>query len=61
MITFTLSSKFDLEVQADFKTLSIMYWLPKMHKTLIRARFIVASEKCSTKALAKAVTKTFKN
>ena len=29
----TFFSKFDLEVQIFFKTLPIMYWLPKMHKT----------------------------
>ena len=37
-----------------------MYWLPKMHKTRTGARFILVSRKCSTTALSRAVTKTFK-
>ena len=37
-----------------------MYWIPKMHKTPIGSRFIVASSKCSTKRLSKAVSKAFK-
>ena len=41
----TLSNKFDLEFENDFKTLPIMYWLPKMHKTPTGAIFIVASRK----------------
>ena len=31
------------------KDVPIMYWLPKMDKTQIGCRFIVASEQCSTK------------
>ena len=52
-----LSDKFDLEVQNVFKTLPIMCWLPKMHKTLTG---VTPPRKCSTKALSKAVTKAFK-
>ena len=37
-----------------------MYWIPKLHKTPIVARFIIASRKCSTKPLSKAVSKVFK-
>jgi hypothetical protein len=33
-----------------------MYWLPKLHKTPIGSRFIVAAAKCSLKPLDKAVT-----
>ena len=43
--------KFNLKVTEQDKTLSIMYWFPKMHKTPIGARFIVASQNCSTKAI----------
>ena len=59
-LSVTLSSKFDLQVQNYFKTLPIMYWLPKMHQTRTGARFILVSRKCSTIALSRAVTKTFK-
>ena len=56
----TFSRYFDLEVQNDFKTLPIMDSFPKMHKTSTGAKFIVASRKCSTKTLSKAVTKAFR-
>ena len=56
---FTFSSKFNLEVQNDFKTLSIMYWLLKVGKTSTRAKFIVASKKCSTNALSDSNIKAF--
>ena len=32
------------------KDLLIMYWLPKIHKTVIGCHFLVASTQCSTKA-----------
>ena len=35
----------------------MMYWLPKMHK---KKKFIVATRKCSTRALSKTATKAFK-
>ena len=37
-----------------------MYWLPKMHKTSIGARFIVASNCCSTKPFSDTTSKLFK-
>ena len=37
-----------------------MYWLPKMHKTSIGARFIVASNCCSTKPLSDTTSKLLK-
>ena len=37
-----------------------MYWLPKMHKTPIGARFIIASNYCSTKPLSDTTSKLFK-
>ena len=52
--------KFDLDVTNNDKTLPIMYWLPKMHKTPVGARFIVASKNCSTKPLSNVVSKVFK-
>ena len=52
--------KYKLAVSEDQKTLPIMYWIPKMHKNPVGTRFIVASSKCSTKPLSKAVSKAFK-
>ena len=56
----TLPRKFDLEFQNDFKTQPIMYCIGKMKNIPVGARFIVASRKCSTKALSKAFTKASK-
>ena len=36
-----------------------MYWLPKMHKTSIGARFIAASYYCSTNPLSDTICKKF--
>ena len=51
---------FDLNVTGLDKLLPIMYGLPKMHKTSIGARFIVASNYCSTKPLSDTTPKLFK-
>ena len=56
---FTFSSKFNLEVQNDFKTLPIIYWLLKIGKTSTRAKCIVTSKKCSAKALSDSNIKAF--
>ena len=56
----SLCEKYGLETTEADKCLPIMYWIPKMHKTPVDARFIIASAKCSTKPLSKAVTKVFK-
>ena len=55
-----LCEKFGLETTENDKCLPIMYWIPKMHKNPVDSRFIIASAKCSTKPLSKAVTKVFK-
>ena len=36
-----------------------MYWLPKMHKTLVGARLIVVSYYCSTNPLSDTISKIF--
>ena len=42
------------------KDLSIMHWLPKMHKTPIGCcHFIVVSKQCSTKPLTKTISDIF--
>ena len=52
--------KFDLKITEQDKTLPIMYWLPKIDKTIIAARFIVASEMCSIKPLSDMIFKVIK-
>ena len=37
-----------------------MYWMPKMHKNPIKARFIIASPKSSIKPLARTITSVFR-
>ena len=51
---------FDLIITGLDKLLPILHWLPKMHKTPIGARFIVASNYCSTKPLSDTTSKLFK-
>ena len=36
-----------------------MYWMPKMHKNSIKARFIIASPKSSIKPLARTIRSVF--
>ena len=42
----TLSSKFELQVPHNYKTLPRTNWFPKMQRTPARGRLIVASRKC---------------
>ena len=48
------------KVDETEKKLPIMYWIPKMHKHPSASRFIIASKKCSTKQISKAVSNAFK-
>ena len=52
--------KIDLKITEQDKTLPIKYWLPKIHKAPIGARFIVALKNCSTKPLSDVISKVFK-
>ena len=54
------SKNFDLNITELDKLLPIMYWLPKIQKTLVDARFIVATYYCSTNPLSDTVSKIFK-
>ena len=51
---------FDLNITGLDKLLPIIYCLPKLHKTPIGARFIVASNYCSMKPIADTTSKIFK-
>ena len=55
-----LSKKFKIDVPVDNHILPHIYWTPKLHKSPIKFRFIIAAPKCSLKPLSKAVTKIFK-
>ena len=54
------NKKMKLDVTDKDKKLPIMYSMPKLHKTPVGKRFIIASKNCSTKPLSKAVSNVFK-
>ena len=56
----TLCEKLGLSIDDNQKKLPFMYWMPKMHYTPSRARFIVASGTCSTKPISQVISKIFK-
>ena len=56
-----LCDKFGLPLEERLKALPFMYWLPKMHYSPPRARFIIASSSCSTKPLSKVTSSIFKH
>ena len=51
-------SSFGINVKSDDQHLPSMYWLPKLHKTPYKERYIASSYKCSTKELSVLLTKT---
>ena len=53
--------KFDLNITELDKSLPIMYWLPKIHKTLVGVRFIVVSYYCITNPLSDKISKMIFN
>ena len=56
-----LCEKFDLSLDDRMKSLPFMYWLPKMHYSPPRCRFIVASSSCSTKPLSRLASSIYKH
>ena len=55
-----LKYKFGIDdIAMDNHCFSNKYWLPKMYKTPIKAKFIVVSPKSSMKPLAKIITSPF--
>lgn len=56
----SMSSEFNIKVTNDHEILPVAYWMPKMHKSPIGARFIVASKFCVSKELSKNVASIFK-
>ena len=55
-----LCNLFGITIPLDMHTLPDIYWLPKLHKNPTKARFIIASQKCSIKKLSKDITSIFK-
>ena len=55
-----MTQQFSLNIPENMKTLPTPYWMPKMHKSPIGARFIIASKKCAVKPLSKNITAAFK-
>ena len=51
-----LALKFSVCVKERQDRLPTMYWLPKLHKTLYKARFIANSSSCTTTELSKLLT-----
>ena len=56
-----LKIKFGIDnIPIENHRLPNMYWMPKMHKNPIKARFIIASPKSSIKPLARTITSVFR-
>ena len=51
-----LALKFSVYVKERQDRLPTMYWLPKLHKTPYKARFIANSSSCTTTELSKLLT-----
>ena len=58
--TTDLHKEFGIVIPDDMQTLADIYWMPKLHKTPIKERFIIASKKCTLKQLSKDITSIFK-
>ena len=52
-------TKYNLDVPKEMLKLPSMYWMPKMHKNPVGARFIIASKFASIKALSKDLSDIF--
>jgi len=53
------SEHLNLKVADKHKDLPMMYWMPKMHKSPVGTRFIIASKHCSSKPISKSVSNAF--
>ena len=51
-----IPNKFAVDVKERQDMLPTMYWLPKLHKRLYKARFIANSSSCTTTELSKLLT-----
>ena len=53
----TFMKSLGIELSDDDKKLPYLYWTPKLHKSLVKHRFIAGSSKCTTKELSSLLTK----
>ena len=56
----TLEDIFDIKLQQKEKNLPQIYWIPKLHKTPYKARFITGSSSCTITRLSKLITECLK-
>ena len=56
-----VSSILGIKLDEPSRSLPEIYWMPKMHYTPCRKRFIIASSRCSTKPISKIISKIFKH
>ena len=56
----TLENVFDIKLQQKEKNLPQICWIPKLHKTQYKARFIAGSSSCTTTRLSKLITECLK-
>ena len=54
-----LKNKFNITVSNGMRSLPDIYWTPKLHKTPVKFRFIIASKYCTTKSLSKDLSSIF--
>ena len=54
-----LKDQFNMTVDNDMLTLPDIYWTPKLHKTPVKPRFIIASKHCTIKHLSKDISSIF--
>lgn len=54
--TTFLRSKFNLEVNEENNKLPNIYWAPKLHKHVSKARFVIAAIQCFVRHSSKAFT-----
>ena len=55
-----LADVFNIKLQQKEKNLPQIYWIPKLHKTPYKARFIAGSRSCTTTRLSKLITECLK-
>ena len=53
----TLMKSIGIELSDEDKRLPYLYWTPKLHKSIVKHRFIAGSSKCTTKQLSILLTK----
>ena len=54
-----LKVRYNMSLDDNMLTLPDIYWTPKLHKNPVKARFIIASKRCTTKTLSKDVSSIF--